>query len=125
MRPSDEICVKDPRGIVVRLTAEQYTSHIANDAGHPEMINNKDAIAKTIKNPNYIFESKDSNPPTDYREVYISFECDATYEPDMCTKVITSTGGRYAEIITAFPAKANKYTQGTKGDALYESKPKV
>lgn len=118
MSKNNLICEKDPRGITVTLSQKQYQEHIINASGHAIMAQNIEAIKGAVKQPDMIYESTNSGP-SEYREVYIKYHCCATYEPEMCTKVVTAPGGGYAEVVTAFPANATKATQGTKGDALY------
>lgn len=115
---SNVVEAKDPRGITVYCTAEQWETHIVAPTGHPMMQDNIDAIVETIESPDYIFESHDSDPPMDYREIYSKATPRATYHRSIpCTIVVVSSIGGSAEIITAYPAK--KPDGGTKGEAIY------
>lgn len=108
----------DPRGIHVRCTKEQWINHIVD--GHSMMEGNEDAIRKTISSPEFIYESHDSDPPMDYREVYSRREESASYYTPTVpyTKVVVSTLGNGGEVISAYPAK--NATGGTKGEPVYE-----
>nr|DAZ35057.1 MAG TPA: nuclease [Caudoviricetes sp.] len=103
---ADIISEKDPRGIHVICSERQWAEHII--AGHSLMADNVESVAKTIRDPDVIYESHDSEPPLDYREVYVKKEKSATYYNSKApyTKVVTSTLGGAAEIITAFNAKS-------------------
>ena len=84
-------------------------------SGHPIMKNNIPAIIETIQNPDYIGESTDSNPPLDYREVYVKEVVSATYHSKTpYTKVVVSTLGNGGEGITAY--NSSNMTGGTKGE---------
>lgn len=85
------------------------------------MKDNIPAIIETVKNPDYIGESHDSEPPFDYREVYSKVVKSATYydEDTPYTKVIVHISGGYGEIISAYDA--NNPTGGTKGDLIYSA----
>lgn len=68
---SDFIEVKDPRGVKIYCTKSQWNQHIVSEeTGHPMMADNVDAVVATISKPDYIYESHDSDPPLDYREVF-------------------------------------------------------
>lgn len=117
---SDFIEAKDPRGVKVYCSKPQWENHIiADPTGHPIMKDNIDAIIETIESPDYIFESHDSTPPLDYREVYSKEVPSATYYSKRLpyTKVVVAVIGGSGEMITAYPAK--NPTGGTKGDAIF------
>lgn len=103
---ADIISEKDPRGIHVTCSERQWAKHII--AGHALMADNVESVANTIRDPDAIYESHDSDPPLDYREVYVKKEESATYYNSKApyTKVVTSALGGAAEIITAFNAKS-------------------
>lgn len=103
---ADIISEKDPRGIRVTCSERQWAEHII--AGHALMADNVESVANTIRDPDAIYESHDSDPPLDYREVYVKKEESATYYNSKApyTKVVTSALGGAAEIITAFNAKS-------------------
>lgn len=115
----DFIEARDPRGIKVFCSKSQWEHHIVNnDTGHPIMQDNIDAIIKTIQSPDFIFESHDSDPPLDYREVYSKEVASATYYDKIpYTVVVVSSLGGSAEVITTYPAK--KPDGGTRGEAIY------
>lgn len=115
---SDIFEVKDKRGIKIYCTQDQWNNHII--CGHTIMQENLHAVVETLLDPDYIYESHDSNPPLDYREVFSKQVPGATYYPKVpYTKVIVSVGGGGGEVITAYPAKDP--TGGTKGGAIYSA----
>lgn len=115
---SNIFTVTDRRGIKIFCTQEQWNNHIL--CGHTMMRNNLPAIIETLKAPDYIYESHDSEPPLDYREILVKETPSATYFPNIpYTKVIVSMGGGWGEVITAFPAKNPK--GGAKGEAIYSA----
>ena len=117
---SNIIEAKDPRGIKISCSKSQWENHIAADTGHPVMAaeSNIRAIIETIEAPDYIYESHDSVPSLDYREVFSKKADCATYYSTMpYTKVVVNIVGGSGEIITAYPAK--NPTGGTRGDAIY------
>lgn len=84
------------------------------------MKDNIPAIIETLKSPDYIWESKDSDPPSKYREVYSKDVDTATYHSKKpYTKVVIEINGGSGVIVTAFPAKDPK--QGTKGEAILDA----
>lgn len=109
---------KDPRGIRVYLSDKQWEEHIATSTGHPEMVENIAAIRDTIRNPDVIYESHNSTP-RDYREVYCKETPLASYYGSKVpyTKVVTSTAGGTAEVITTY--SATNVEGGTIGDPVY------
>lgn len=118
---SDFIEARDPRGVKITCSKSQWENHIiASGTGHTIMKDNVKAIIETIEEPDYIFESHDSKPSLDYREVYSKETKGATYYSNApYTKVVVVTIGGSGEIITAYPAK--NPTGGTKGDAIYRA----
>lgn len=118
---SDFIEAKDPRGVRITCSKSQWENHIVTSpTGHPIMGDNVNAIIETLTTPDYIFESHDSDPPLDYREVYSKETKEATYYSNLpYTKVVVVTIGGSGEIITAYPAK--NPTGGTKGEAIYRA----
>ena len=118
---SDFIEAIDPRGVKIYCTLSQWENHIVADpTGHPIMRDNVQAIIETLKSPDYIYESHDSDPPLDYREVFSKEVESATYYSMVpYTKVVVAVVGGSGEVITAYPAK--NPTGGTKGKAIYES----
>ncbi len=117
---SDFIEVKDPRGVKIYCTKSQWNQHIVSEeTGHPMMADNVDAVVATISKPDYIYESHDSDPPLDYREVFSKRVESATYYSSSIpfTKVVVSVVGGSGEIITAYPAR--NATGGTIGEAIY------
>ena len=121
---ADIISEKDPRGIHVTCSERQWSEHIM--PGHAIMANNMEAVAKTIRNPDAIYESHDSDPPLDYREVYVKKEESATYYNSKApyTKVVTSALGGASEIVTAFNAKSMYGGMLEGKEAIYVAKPK-
>jgi len=109
---------KDPRGVKVYITKAQWERHVTFE--HEEMGENLDAIIQTVIAPDSIYESHDSEPPMDYREIYNKEVKTATYYPEhRLTRVVVSTSGGGAEIITAYPGDTE--TQGTVGEAIYRA----
>lgn len=109
---------KDPRGIKIYCTKSQWVQHIVSSTGHPIMEDNLDAILETICHPDYIYESHDSEPPLDGRDVYIKEIKSASYHSfTPYTKVVAVVGGGSGEVVTAFNAKS--ITGGTQGEAKY------
>ena len=111
---------KDPRGFTVYCEESQWKQHIIPPlTGHPIMQNNLDAIIETITSPEVIYESHDSSPPLDSREVYCKKVKSSTYYSTTSpyTKVVVSICGGSGEVITAYPAK--NVDGGTRGDAIY------
>lgn len=97
------ISSKDPRGITVSCTYEQWEQHVVL---HSEIADNMEAVVETIEHPDVIYESHDSRPIMDYREMYVKEVKTASYYPKLkYTKVITSSMGGSAEIITAYSTK--------------------
>ena len=118
--------VKDPMNTYVTLTEKTWNEHIACDFGHPEMREHIEEIKDAIIDPDFIFESHDSNPPLDMRFLYVKNVEEGTYtlstKRQWCTKVVSTAGGNRAEVITAFPAPVQKdHVQGTKGEPIYEA----
>lgn len=117
--------VRDPRGILVYCSERQWNEHIVSYTGnHPLMKDNIPAVVDTINNPDAIYESHDSVPPMDYREVYVKKSKMATYINSKApyTKVVVFSGGGTAEVITAY--NTVNETGGTIGDAVYIRKSK-
>ncbi|WP_140397170.1 hypothetical protein [Flavonifractor sp. An82] len=111
---------KDPRGVTIYCEEDQWTRHIVNPStGHPIMEDNVDAIIETITSPEVIYESHDSLPSLNYREVYCKKSESSTYYFSNApyTKVVVTTCGGSGEVITAYPARNAE--GGTKGDAIY------
>ena len=109
---------KDPRGVEVYASEEQWEHHIVFQ--HEDMEDNLDAVVQTVLAPDSIYESHDSAPPMDYREVYNKEVKSASYYPrHKYTKVVVSTLGGGAEVITSYPG--NSETQGTVGEAVYRA----
>ena len=83
------------------------------------MTGNLDAVADTVRNPDYIYESHASDPPLDYREVISKEVPYATYYSDKLryTTVVASVLGGSAEIITAYPSKNPQ--GGTRGEPIF------
>lgn len=97
------ISSRDPRGITVSCTYDQWEQHVVL---HQEIAENIEAVVETIENPDAIYESHNSRPVMDYREMYVKEVKTASYYPKLkYTKVITSSMGSSAEIITAYSAK--------------------
>lgn len=114
----DKILVeKDKRGITFSCTTDRWNGHIVQ--GHSMMANNLAAVAETVRDPDYIYESHDSNPPLNYREVLYKEVPSATYYSDKLpyTTVVASVLGGSAEIVTAYPSK--KLGGGTQGEAIF------
>lgn len=111
---------KDPRGIKIYCTQSQWDNHIIAESGHTMMQENIPAIIETLQNPDYIYESHDSKPSLDYREVFSKRVPSATYYSKIpYTKVVVAIIGGSGEVITAYPAK--NPTGGTKGEAIYNA----
>ena len=108
---------KDRRGIVFSCSAAQWNEHIIR--GHSVMSKNLAAVAATVRDPDYIYESHDSNRPLDYREVLYKKVPDATYYSDRVpyTVVVASVLADNGEIVTAYPSR--KIGGGTIGKAIY------
>ena len=106
---SDIIEEKDPRGVKIYCTQKQWENHIVADTGHPVMKENLLAVQETLRSPEYIYESHDSEPPLGYREVYSKKVPSASYY----------STAPYTKLITAYPAK--NPTGGTKGEPIYEN----
>jgi hypothetical protein len=119
MKPmSRKFEVSDPRGVKVWCDDQTWEDHILRDSQHIEMRDNLNAVLETIQSPDVIYESHDSNPPRDYREVYVKETPIATYyNSDPYTKIITGNAGGSAEVITAYSARS--ITGGTIGDPIY------
>ena len=115
----DFIEAKDPRGLKIYCTKAQWENHIVADlTGHPIMKENIPAILETLQNPDFTRESNDSNPPFDYREVYVKEVEFATYHSKSpFTKVVVSILGGSGEIVTAY--NSGNQTGGMKGDDIY------
>lgn len=109
------------RGLNFYCTESQWENHvIAEPTGHPIMKNNIAAIIETVQHPDRIYESHDSKPPLDYRQIYCKEVDFATYHSKApITKVVVSVLGNSGEIVTAYDSK--NYTGGTKGEALYNA----
>ena len=117
---SDIIEEKDPRGVKIYCTQKQWENHIVADTGHPVMKENLLAVQETLRSPEYIYESHDSEPPLGYREVYSKKVPSASYYSTApYTKAIVNVIGGSGELITAYPAK--NPTGGTKGEPIYEN----
>lgn len=110
---------KDPRGIKIYCSESQWIQHIIPpETGHPIMKENIDAIIETLSSPDNIYESHDSEPPLEYREVYSKEVKDATYyNYTPYTKVIVTVLGGCGEVITAYNSK--NPVAGVKGEAIY------
>lgn len=108
---------KDKNGIHIRCELSQWENHIIQ--GHSMMENNIDAIRETIVDPDYIYESHDSDPPPE-RRIYTKKVSGATYYSSKVpfTHVVVSIDGGYGEVITAYPAKKH-YSGSTGEEALY------
>lgn len=116
---------RDRNGIRITCSDSQWTSHISMN--HTIMKDNIEAVKETIINPDYIFESHDSNPPLDDRRIYTKEVTTATYHNKIpYTHVIVSVCGGTGEVVTAYPAK-NPRSGSLKGEALYvaEGKPAI
>lgn len=114
---------RDPNGVRIYCETQNWNQHIL--LGHPMMRDNIHAIVETVEKPDYIFESHDSSPPKDYRQVYVKESKSATYYSSssgkpMLTKVVASVCGGSGETITTFPTLSSH--GGTKGDPLYRGK---
>ena len=116
---SDILKVKDPRGVSVYCSENQWERHIINElTGQPIMKDNVEAIIDTIRSPDNIYESHDSDPPLDYREIYSKeTKCATYYGYAPHTKVVLSVVGGGGEVVTAYPSK--NPIAGTKGEAIY------
>lgn len=112
----------DPTGVKIYVERSQWENHIidrADGTGHPIMEDNMPAIIDTIERPEYIGESTDSNPPADYRVMYIKASPHATYFRSKApyTKVVASVLGGSGEVVTTYNAKCVK--GGWKGELIY------
>jgi len=111
-------CQRDPRGVKVYASVEQWEQHVVFQ--HEDMEENLDAVIQTVAAPDSIYESHDSEPPMDYREIYNKEVKSATYYPEhKLTRVVVSTLGGGAEFITSYPGDSE--TQGTIGEAIYRA----
>lgn len=112
---------KDPNNTYVTLYDSTWNNHIL--PSHSMMKDHLEDIKDAIENPDYIYESNKSNPPLDYRVVYIKGTKVGTYFDDSrkwFTKVVSSNGGNHGEVVTAFPAP--NIMQGTNGEEpIYEA----
>ncbi len=109
--------VRDKSGITIRCSDFQWESHIVSN--HGIMEHNLHAVKEAITDPDYIFESHDTNPPLDDRRIYSKEVVSATYHSKIpYTHVIVSVCGGYGEVVTAYPVKQRK--SGTSGkEALF------
>ena len=73
--------VVDRSGIKVFCTKEQWDSHVA--LNHSIMVSNVDAIVETIREPELILPSHDTNHPLDERRIYTKESKSATYYPKL------------------------------------------
>lgn len=104
--------VKDYCGVKVYCTEDTWNNHIVS--GHPMMEENLSSVLHTIQSPDVVIESHDSNPPLDYRVIYVKKELGASYYSFApYTKVVVSILGGSGETITAYPSK-NEHGGGTK-----------
>ena len=108
--------VKSPLGTKIIFTEKQFNDHVIKDSGHTIMRDNIFAIAETLRNPDYIYESSESTP-TDYRQLFIRKCSGTTYGGMFHTKVAVAVGRGYGYGITAYPSPT--ITGGTKGEAIY------
>ncbi|MDE7011419.1 MAG: hypothetical protein K2O93_09400 [Oscillospiraceae bacterium] len=117
---SDFIEIKDKRGVKIFCSKSQWENHIVSESGHPIMRDNIYAVEETLRAPDIIYESHDSDPPGDYREVFSKEVESATYHSKQpYTKVVVSVVGGSGEVITAYPAKNPR--GGTQGEAIYRA----
>ena len=115
---ADIIEARDPHGIRITCSISQWNQHIA--LNHPIMERNKDAVRRTIEDPDYIFESHDSDPPLDERRIYTREDASASYFPKVPnTHVVVSICGGSGEVVTAYPSKTP--TSGSAGEAIYSA----
>ena len=114
----DIISEKDPKGLRITCSEKQWKEHIIS--GHPIMKENLEAVIDTIKSPNYIYESKDSDPPDSFRLLYTKSATSATYySKGVHTRVVVNIDGGYGTVVTAYPVK--QFTSGIKEgkEAIY------
>ena len=115
---ADIIQARDPQGIRITCSVSQWNNHVV--LNHPKMEKNVSVVQKTIEDPDYIFESHDSDPPLDERRIYTRVDSSASYFPKIPnTHVIVSICGGSGEVITAYPAK--NPTSGSAGEAIYSA----
>lgn len=109
--------VKDRNGITIYCTEAQWYGHVVEN--HGIMEHNVEAIIETIKAPEIILPSHDTNPPLDERRIYTKESEIATYHPKVkYTHVIVSVCGGSGEVVTAYPN--NSLTSGSSGEeAIY------
>lgn len=109
--------VNDKNGIKVYCTKEQWDSHIV--LNHSIMSSNVDAVVETIREPDLVMTSHDTNPPLDERRIYTKESTVATYHPKVkYTHVVISICGGSAEVITAYPNNTKK-SGCAEGEAIY------
>lgn len=109
--------VIDRNGIKVYCTKEQWDSHVS--LNHSIMVSNVDAIVETIREPELILPSHDTNPPLDERRIYTKESKSATYYPKLKYKhVVVSVCGGSGEVVTAYPNN-NKKSGCGEGEAIY------
>lgn len=109
--------VRDQNGIKIYCTEEQWKSHIA--LNHSIMERNIDAIVETIREPEIVLPSHDTDPPLNDRRIYTKESKVATYHPKLkYTNVIISVCGGSGEVVTAYPNN-NKTSGYSEGEAIY------
>ena len=117
----DYIVARDPRGLKVTCSEQEWTGHVILE--HSMMEGNESAVQNTISEPDYIFESHDSDPPMDERWVYTKKEAGASYDPKVPnTHVVVGVCGGSGEIITAYPTKNPRSGTIREKEAIYRAK---
>ena len=111
-----KFAVNNYNGCTVSCSKSRWEEHVVQN--HQIMEKNEDAVKDTIKDPDAVYESKDSPD----REVYFKASQFSTYK-GLLTKVIVqySPGIKnpeniVGELVTSFPSKGEK---GGIGNVVY------
>lgn len=100
-------CVKDPRGISISCSTEQWYEHVVSRREF--MRNNVQAVSETLMLPDLIYQ----DPKHPNREIYIKSGNMTTrsYGNDLYTHVIVqNVTNSSSELITAWPSETIKRT---------------
>ena len=104
---------KDALNRNVKLESTQLRDHIISNSGHTEMAFDLTSIAKTVEDPDYIFESKSKNQ----RDLYFGLGRHKFFKKKYVKVIVDFTNPPEGNVITSYITKT---VSGDLGRIKYE-----
>lgn len=111
-------CTKDALNRNVKLESTQLRDHIISNSGHTEMAFDLTSIAKTVEDPDYIYESKTN----DQRDLYFGLGHHKFYKKKYVKVIVDFTNPSEGNVITSYIIKT---VSGNLGRKKYEKSTSV